>query len=143
MQYCQRFTENYYLCGATVGVQGVGEHTVDNFVSMANHQRAAVVMFVSNLEQGATVDLELLQATDAAGTGAKVIAGKAITQITEEDTRVVIEVRTEEMDVDNRFAYLGWNITIGGGAATLAAIGFLGGTNQAAVSTVNWDEIVD
>lgn len=143
MQYTQRFTENYYLWGAAIGVQEVGQHVIENFASMANHQRAIVVLFVSNLAQGATVDLQLLQATDAAGTDAKIIPGKAITQIDEAGTRVAIELRTEELDVDNRFAYIGWRLTIAGGAATLAAIGFLGGTNQAAVSTANWDEIVD
>ena len=42
---------------------------------MANHQRAVYILLTGVMAQGATAYLALWQATDTAGTGAKLIAG--------------------------------------------------------------------
>ena len=147
MQYTQRFTENYYLAGASADEYAIGTYTPLNFVSMANHQRGVLLLHVGNMAAGATVDVQLLQATTAAAGDAKVITGKAITQLTQAGgdagSNVCIEVRTEEMDVSNGFAFLGATLTVAGGAVDIGLFALLGGTNQAAVSVANWDEIVD
>lgn len=147
MQYTQRFTENYQLAGADADAYAIGVYTPFTFVSMANNQRAVLLLHVGDMEQGATVDLALLQATTAAAGDAKAITGKAITQLTQAGgdagSNVCIELRTEEMDVDGGFTYVGAQLTVAGGAVDIGLFALLGGTNQAPVPTTAWDEIVD
>ena len=144
--YTNRFTEVHELLGADADVYPIGVYPT-GFASMANHQRAFVALHVGNMAQGATVDLQLWQATDAIGTGAKIIAGKATTQLTQAGgdagSTVGVEVRTEEMDVDGGFSYLGSTITVTGGDVDIGYFGFAGCSNYVPVSTARWTEIVD
>ena len=145
--YTHRFTEVWECVGATCDVADPGVATTLNYRSMANHQRAIAILVLGGMAQGSTVDLALMQATDTAGTGAKAIAGKAITQLTQAggdgNDICVIEVRTEELDVDGGFAFIGGVLTVGNAAAELAVIGLMGCSNYTPVSVANWTEIVD
>ena len=145
--YTRRFTEICQLPGHAIDTWAIGVHTVQNYVNLANHQRAVVLLFTGEMAQGATLDLSLLQATDAAGTGAKAIAGKAITQLTQAggdaNDRVCIELRTEELDVDNGFCFVGATMTIAGGTVEACVTGFLIASNYVPVSVAVWTEIVD
>lgn len=53
------------------------------WISMAQRERLLFVLDVGDMTATSTVDLELHEAQDAAGTGAVAIAGKAITQLTQ------------------------------------------------------------
>ena len=87
------------------------------------------------------------QATSAAGADAKIIAGKAITQLTQAGgdggDLVAIELRTEELDVNGEFAYVAAIVTVGNAASELSAVLLLGCTNYAPVPVTAWTEIVD
>lgn len=78
----------------------------------------AVVMR-GTLGAGATFDAKLEQATDASGTGAKDITGKAMTQVTDgspsvdDDKQAIINLRSDELDMDNDFRYVRLSITVG------------------------------
>lgn len=145
--YTNRFTESWELFGFTVDEYAAGDHNVNNYRSMANHQRGVCLIAVGDMAAGATVDLQLTQATSIAGANAKNIDGKAITQLTQAggdaNSVVAIEVRTEEMDVDGGFAYLGGTLTVGVGNVTVGLVGLAGCSNQLPVSTTAWTEIVD
>lgn len=73
------------------------------WVSLAQYHRAVAVLNVVDMGAGSTLDFSIRQATDTAGTGAKAIAGKAATQLTQAggdvDSDVAIELQTEELDV--------------------------------------------
>lgn len=142
--YTENFTEIHELAGATVDTFAIGTYNTLAYRSMANYQRAVAILIVGDVAQGATVDLALWQATSSAGANAKLVTGKAITQLTDADSDsvVCIEVRTEELDVDGGFAYLGGVITVAGGNVDLGVVGFLGGANYPPVPTTNWTEIV-
>jgi hypothetical protein len=77
----------------------------------------------------------------------KIIPGKAITQLTQADhdgnDAVCIEVRTEEMDVDGGFAFLGAVMVIAGGTVEATITGFAGCSNYPPVPVTNWTEIID
>ena len=150
MQYTQRFTENYQLAGARIPMTATAGQTwtiAGNYVSMANHQRAVFLLGTGAMGAGATLDFQVWQATDAAGANAKIVAGKAIMQLTQAggdaSDALAIELRTEELDVDGGFAYIQGIFTIGVGDVTLTGMLLLGGTNQAPVPIGNWTEIVD
>ena len=145
--YTHRFTEEFELFGADADAYVVGVYLAQNYRNMANHQRGVAILHVGDMAQGATVDFLLMQATDAAGTGAKVVPGKAITQLTQAggdaDSTVIVEVRTEEMDVDGGFSFLGGILTVAGGTCDIGIVGLGGCSNYMPVPTTAWTEIVD
>ena len=96
----------------------------------------------------ATLDAKLQQAQDASGTGAKDLTGKAISQLTQAASgsarQALINVRPEDLDVTNGYAYVRLSVTVGV-AASLTAAQLLGvnprfapgdASNQAAVAQI-------
>lgn len=74
---------------------------------------------VGAMAGGSTVDAKLEQATSSGGAGVKDVAGKAITQLLAaggNNRRALIDLRTEELDVNNNFTFVRLTITVGGGA---------------------------
>ena len=145
--YTNRFTEVWELWGADADVYAIGVHTGALYRSMANHQRAVLIANIGTIAAGGTVDIALLQATDAAGTGAKAIAGKNITQLTQaggdDGSTVVIELRTEELDVDGGFSFVGGIVTVAGNTAEIGLFALAGCSNYVPVPVTAWTEIVD
>jgi hypothetical protein len=103
--------------------QGVGAVST-GWVSMANFERMLALINTGVLGAGATLDGKLQQATDAAGTGAKDIAGKAIVQIvkaTGDGKLAMINLRDDELDVANGFAFVRLTLTVGVAASLVGA----------------------
>jgi hypothetical protein len=145
--YTQRFTEVHELGPvANPDVVAIGVHA-SPFFNLANHQRAVVILLVGDMQAGATVDMQLWQATTQAGANAKIIAGKAITQLTQAggdgNDSLIVEVRTEELDVDGGFTFVNAIITVAGDTVELASLALLGCSNYSPVATTRWTEIVD
>lgn len=143
--YTERFHEIHELAGATVDTFAAGVHEVMTYRSMANHQKAELVVVVGEIAQGAEFGIALGQATDAAGTDAKAITGKQILgsqALGSENSVYLVEVRTEELDVSNGFAYIGGHLVVTGDVE-MAIIGFLSAANHPPVATTNWAEIVE
>ncbi len=99
------------------------------------------------LGASATIDAKLQQAQDSGGTGAKDISNKAITQLVKasnDNNQAIINVRTEDLDVDNAFCYVRLSITVGTAASLVAAAvlgffarhGIASDSNQAGVVQV-------
>lgn len=91
------------------------------WVSMRDYGALLAIVQAGDLGSSATLDAKLEQATSAAGAGAKDITGKAITQLTQAGTdsnkQVLINVRAEELDVDNGFTHVRLSMTIGTAAS--------------------------
>lgn len=113
-----------------------------------NHHSLLALIQSGVLGTGATLDAKLQQATDASGTGAKDVAGKAISQLTQAGSgsakQAIINLRPEDLDVNNGYAYVRLSVTVGV-AASLTAAQLLGfnprfapgdAINQAAVAQV-------
>lgn len=140
--YTENFTEIHELAGAVVDTFAAGTHEVMTYRSMANHQRAVCIIVTGAFDQAASLAVVLAQATTADGTDAKQIgagAGKGLALAA--NSVYAIEVRTEELDVSNGFAYLGGTL-IATGNVEVAVVGLLGGANYPPVPTTNWTEIV-
>jgi hypothetical protein len=145
--YTNRFTEVHEPAAVLVpDSYAVGAHAT-GYVSMANRQRAVFVLGVGEMQATSTVDCQLWQATTALGANAKIVAGKAITQLTQAagdgNDLLAIELRTEELDVDGGFSFVGGIVTVGAAASELSAVLLLGCTNYAPVPVTAWTEIVD
>lgn len=145
--YTHRLTEVWELLGANAGEFTPDTYTPLAFRALGNHQRAVLIMHVGDMGAGATVDLQLLQATDAAGADAKAITGKSITQLTQAGgdagSTVAIEVRTEEMDVSDGFTFIGAQLTVANANCDIGIVALAGCSNYVPVAMTNWTEIVD
>ena len=145
--YTARFTElNEIIAGLYPANKAIAAHNTA-WTSMANHQRAIYLVRVGALASAATLDFKLQQATAAAGTGAKDISGKSVTQLTQAggdgSETVAIELRTEELDVDGGFDYIRGVLTIAGNTVYCEVIPIKFAANYPPVSTSAVAEIVD
>lgn len=144
--YTQRFTEGFApLVTEFSDILVAG--TVDSaWVSMAEYHRATLVLNVGDMVATATLDISIRQATDAAGTGAKAIAGKAITQLTQAggdgNDLLDIELRSEELDVANNFDFISVRRIIANANVELGWTLFGMISRHKPVSATNWAEIV-
>lgn len=104
------------------------------------------IVQAGDLGASATLDAKLQQATDGSGTGAKDIAGKAITQLTQAGTdsnkQVLINLRADELDVTNDFDFFRLSMTIATAASDAGAI-VLGFTPRYAPASDNDASTVD
>jgi hypothetical protein len=86
------------------------------WVAAKNYQAFMAIVIAGALGSSATLDGKLEQAQDGSGTGAKDITGKAITQLTQAGTdsskQAVINLRPEELDVDNAFTHFRLSMTV-------------------------------
>lgn len=126
--------------------QAVGTVTT-GWISAGNHHTLLALVQSGVLGTGATLDAKLQQATDASGTGAKDVTGKAITQIvkaTGDNKQALIDLRPDDLDITNGYAYVRLSLTVAV-AASLTAAQLLGfnprfapwdASNQAAVAQV-------
>ena len=108
-----------------------------DYVDAGQFESMMAIIKAGTLGSSATLDAKLVQATDSSGTGVKDITGKAITQMTQagtdqSDTQATIDVRAEELDMDNGFTHVALIITIG--TATSDACGEILGFNSRSLS---------
>ena len=96
------------------------------WIDMGMFEAIMATVMVGTMGTGAPADAKLQQAPDAAGTGAKDVTGKAITQLTEagtdSDKQAIIECRSDELDVNNSFTHVRLSVTIGTAACDAGAI---------------------
>lgn len=81
------------------------------------------------LGAGATIDAKIQQAKDSSGTGAKDLAGKAITQVVKasgDGKQALIDFRAQDLDTNGGYAFVRLSVTVGGSASQAAAFLFGG-----------------
>ena len=94
------------------------------WISVANHHGMLGVIQTGVLGTSATLDAKLQQALDGTGTGAKDIAGKAITQIVKaggDNKQALINVKPEDLDTVNGFGFVRLSVTVGVATSQTAA----------------------
>jgi len=95
------------------------------WVSMQVAENLLAILQVGAFGASATVDAKLQQASDSTGTGAKDITGKAITQMVAaggNNKQIMINVRSEELDVTNAFCFVRLSVTVGTAATLISAL---------------------
>lgn len=132
MSYTELFTEKHEpLVLVAPAVYSAAAEQITSYVSLQNYHRAVAVISLGAFAAGGTVRVRLLQATTTGGAGAKGIPttatqDKITTVLTGADASsvVVIELRTEELDVTNGF--------------DCVAVGYDVDTNTVAMSITLW-----
>jgi hypothetical protein len=152
MSYTQRYSEWFNpLLSEHTDQFAIGTY-VSAWASLQNYHRARLVVNVGDMLAGSTFYAQIMQAQDAAGTGAKVIGSKtgfikATTTLTEangdQNELLCIELQTEELDIDNGFEFVGAAFYVAGNAVELSCELSAYEPRFAPVPTTNWDEIVD
>jgi len=118
-------------------------------VSLKNYHRAWVVLDVGDMDQGATLNLKLQEATstDAADGDWSDIDGKSITELTaadtDDDSLVCIELQTEELTVASNYDCIRAQLVIANAAVQVSLIIYGVESRFEPVPTTNWEEIVD
>lgn len=123
--------------------QGVGS-VATGWIAASEFERFMSVIQTGVLGAAATVDAKLQQATSAAGAGAKDVTGKAIVQIvkaTGDNKQALINVRADELDSNNGFAWFNLTITVAA-AASLVSASVLGGVGEMPASGYNQAAVV-
>lgn len=96
------------------------------WIDAAAFARYMAIVTVGTLGSSATVDAKLEQATDASGTGAKDVTGKAITQLTDagsdSDKQVIINLDASELDIANDFSHFRLSMTVATASSDSAAL---------------------
>jgi hypothetical protein len=147
--YTHRFTEVHQLAG-TLDPATYNGPTIEYtpYVNLAHHQRGVFIVQVGTMGAASTLLCSLVQSTNANGTDAKSIGAVAdklvILQQTEGDGNdtIAIEFRTDELDVNAGYCYIAGTVHVAGDVP-LSALLLLGGSNQLAVPTAMWTQIVD
>ena len=119
--------------------QAVGIITT-GWLSASNHERFMALVQTGVLGAAATLDAKLQQATDAAGTGAKDVTGKALVQIlkaTGDNKQALINLRAEELDLANNFTFFRLSVTVGVAASLAGATVMAGVAKNAPASALN------
>ena len=141
--YTQRFSEVWSLL-ATIDPASSQAEQNTGFVSLANYHRAVIIIHVGAL--GGDVDCDVEQATNTSGGSAKTLdSGNkdiTLTAVTDDNTVSVIEVRTAELDVDNRFDCI--NLEMTPAQAGIVSAQIWGGMSRyQPVPTTNLDSVTD
>jgi hypothetical protein len=96
------------------------------WIAAKDFQSFVAIVQAGDLGTSATLDALLQQASDGSGTGSKAITGKAITQLTQAGTdsnkQALINLRPEELDVDNGFTHFRLTMTVGTATSDAGAI---------------------
>lgn len=119
--YTERFSEGHALLTSISPVSATVVNT-PVWVDTSLYPRLVAKLKTGLIAAGGIVNMKLQQATSAAGANAKDITGKAIVPLADTDDNVDrwIELRTEELDVDGGFRYVGCLVTPSVGAALIS-----------------------
>jgi hypothetical protein len=95
------------------------------WISMITFASIQAIILSGIMGTAGTLDAKLEQATDAAGTGAKDVTGKAITQLvkaTNDDDQAIINCRATDLDVNNDFTHVRLTLTTAVATGDSAAV---------------------
>ena len=119
-----KLTENAALLAVLSPASVAASTVLTAWVPAANFHSFSAMIQTGVLGASATVDAKLRQATDASGTGAKDITGKALVQIVKasgDNVQAFIEMRSDDLDGNNGFSFVALSLTVGVAASQVSA----------------------
>jgi hypothetical protein len=143
--YTRYFSEDAELIASMPcdnGNAAVGEHN-SGYVCVENYHRIMILVILGEVgAAGSTLDLDVEEATDAAGTGAGNVAGIAPAQLTNADAEgaVLIEFQTEDMTQD--YSFINLEAIVGTNTYRFGAFVFGFQARYKPVPTTNWTQLV-
>lgn len=144
MSYTQRWTEVHEplaTLAPTTANGLVAEHNT-GWVDMENYHRMIILLNIGEPGQGATIDVDVEEATSNAGAGIQNIAGKSITTVVAADSGgiVAIELRGEELT--QGYSFINVEVIVTNAAYTYGLYVFGTIPHYAPVPVTAWQEIM-
>jgi|SRR5690554_1644124 len=141
--YTQRFSENHKLLAA-VSYNGVTTEQNTDWLDMSHYRRAAVVIITDVVGTDFNADIEISNTGTGAGTNVHTL--KSITEVTDDENNIVIELRDEEFSkpanaTSDQYRYFRVETTPDG-ACNYVVLVFGIEPRYAPVGTTEWDEVV-
>ncbi len=124
METNTKFTEQFATLAVLAPASVAASTVLTSWVPVSEYHSIAALIDTGVLGASATVDAKLRQATDASGTGAKDVTGKALVQIvkaTGDGKQASIEMRSDDLDVNGGFTHVALSVTVGTAASLLSA----------------------
>jgi hypothetical protein len=119
-----RPSDKIALLGALNPVSQAAATVTSGWIDASQYYNFLALIVTGVLGASATIDAKLQQATDSSGTGVKDITGKAITQLVKasnDNNQAQINLRADELDINNGFNYFRLSVTVGTAASLIAA----------------------
>lgn len=145
MAYTERWYEGNELL-AHISPQAangtVGEHNT-GWVDVSEFHRVLILVHPGEPGGASTIDIDVEEATSAAGAGAQNVTGVNPNQIVAGDAGEPgeIEFQTEEMDAANDYRYINVEVIVGTNTYTYSLYVFGIETRYRPVSTALWREL--
>lgn len=119
-----KFTEHFATLAVLAPASVAASTVLTTWVPVQDYHGIVALIDTGVLGASATLDANLRQATDASGTGAKDVTGKAITQIVKasgDNKQAFIELRVEDLDTEGAFTHVALSATVGTAASIFGA----------------------
>lgn len=117
-----------------------------SYVSVANYARLVAVIITGLAAATATFNAKLEQATSSGGAGVKDITGKAIAALddtTGDNTRHLIDLRADELDLANGFTFVRLTLTPATAAVLIAGLLLGVPAGHLPTSTSGWTSLIN
>ena len=96
------------------------------WINMADFASVMGIVMAGALGSSATLDAKFEQASDGSGTGAKDVAGAAITQLTDggsdSDKQAIVQLYAEDLDLAGGFTHVRLSMTVATASSDSAAV---------------------
>lgn len=140
------FSENVEILDSLQPISQ-GAATVNGAYKLVDkYTRVVFILSVGVMSASATLDFKLQQAKDTGGTSVKDITGKAITQLTQagggSGKNVIVELRTDKLDVANGFKAIRFVLTEAAAASVLGVLVLGVDVKYDPVLQTNWAQVV-
>lgn len=122
-----KISEGLALLDSIAPISQAAGTVTTGWVPAANFLSFMALIATGVLGASATVDAKIQQATDAAGTGVKDVAGKALTQIVKasgDGKQAMIDFRAQDLDTNNGYGFVRVSLTVGTANSLVTAMLF-------------------
>lgn len=144
MDSTERFSEVVDVMAAIAPITANGTVAAHNsgYVDLADYHRTFTWLHVGTPAGASTIDVALWEATSAAGAGAALIAGKAITQVVAADAGVYVGIELRPEELSSGFSFVQAVVTVGTAAYTYSLVVFGLTSRYEPVGVTDFAEIV-
>ena len=144
MSYTQLFSEDAELLAILACDNlnaAVGEHN-SGYVYVGEYHRILILFVLGEVTQGGTLDIDVEEATDAAGTGAGNVVGIAPAQLTGADANGAVEIEFQTEDLTQDYDYVNVECIVANAAFRYGALVFGFHARHKPVGVANWTQVV-
>lgn len=125
MSFNVKGSEAIALLGVIAPSAQAAGAAVSGWIPAAQFQKFLAIIAAGTFGASGTIDAKIQQATDATGTGAKDITGKAITQMLAaggNNVQAEINLDAQDLDTNGGFAFIQLSVTVGTAASGTSAV---------------------